>query len=294
MLDDFLSLHPRLVFVNVRKMRLSARVFDIAQSIAQKPIEPPVRDLLTGAPYRRHELVYSAVTEEEMLARGDLPLRLDRLFLETVILHRLLDAKLRQDDSSPSFTRSLTVLGWMIQDRFTRLLLHIQPVQYLPIFSIGRLDGINRDIWETRLVGASAQAKAVQEIAMAGGTDVYCSTLYEDVALGIDLFVELHDNPTGVCISVKTQRGGVTDFSFTPPDPSDEKSFYDWNRIAEGTNAFNFKAYRSWRPVLLKISRLNGQAVDLSMNAGPEDWAHRLRDTLERADNFGWDNIKIP
>ena len=278
-LEVLYILHPRIVFADKWKAPLDKEAFGIARKVVDKDMAPLALDIFfrERTPHRVFELLYALVMEEELAQLDLIQNRLNRMLVEVVILHRLLSAEKNQGQEDALISRRLVVLGWMIQERLTHLMLQTQTSQYDQVFAMGWMPGIDRMEWETRIVGASAEAKAVQELALAGGLDIYESTIHEDVVWGIDLLVEIPGTGEGVCLSVKTQSEPKTRFHPNVRDIPDEKTYAEWEKIARGTLEFNSKARRAFKPMLLKVGRINGQRIDLNMNGEAEGWTEELK-----------------
>ena len=270
-----------MVFTSRHQMRLRPEAFARARSLAAKVIDPPERGWLTDdAPMRRHELLYRMVAEEEV-ALEDCEHTYDRMLAETVVLHRLLMIEQDLEPRTYSIARTVAVLGCMIQERLTILLLNVRADQFQQLFDIGSYWGMNRNDWDARLAGASAEAKAIQELTNIEGVKVYMSSIWEDSNWRIDLFVELENTDIGACVSVKLNVGKRTNFWLTANElPRDDKIQRSWEQIERGTRTFNSKTRRNWIPVLLMIGKKRGKPVDTRHYARTAPWARALHQAL--------------
>lgn len=282
MLDAFLAMHNRLEFADRWKPPLTNVAFDAFRHFACKDIQPPERSLLLrdGSPFRTHEMVYALLVEDELAMEAPLQKRLERMLAEVAILYRVLSAEKDLSDGTQGHNRSMTVLGWMVQERLVHLMLQTSPTQYEQILELGRVEGMDRDAWETRFTGACAEAKAIQELSLAGEMTLYGPTLYEDIAWGIDLLVELPGTRVGACVSVKRAHDTVTRFAMQYEPTWDKKQKEEWQRIEEGTQSFNGKTRRFWLPAIVRIAKENGKPIDLTMNGRAEEWARRIKAAL--------------
>lgn len=257
MLDGFHQHHSQLVFRDHNRVRLSEAAFQAARRAAARSLDPPDRAFLrSNGSYERHRLFYEYHLVEKMDAYSrNLPSKIDRMLVETVILQDFL----RMEEASPfressSVGRSIAVLGWMIQERLGYIILQTGDRSYKELLRLRHAHGINTDAWGSRLVGATAQAKAIMQISRARDLRLYPATLVDDVKMGIDFLVETH-NGSGACVSVKTDVGGDTRFLL------ESETGYEgvWSRIVRGSQAFREYTHRHWRPLLLLMGKPRGE-----------------------------------
>lgn len=279
MLDAFFSTHHQVVFSSHKRIALRTETFAKALTIAEKEILPPDRTILqNGAHYRRHERLYSLVMEEEIPSTTDYEGYLDRLLFEAIVLHKLYAVE-KKEQPSHSNIRSVIVLGWMILDRLSHLLMQVQEEDREAIFSLGNFTGFDKSFWTMSVVGARGEAKALQEMGRLCDIRVFKSTLFEDVYWGIDFFIEVENSTIGACVSVKTRSNEPTMLCMSYP--YDKTYAEEWDRVQNGTTGFNSQFHRSWRPILLRIGRQNGSSIDMNIGTIPR-WATKLRNALKQ------------
>lgn len=266
MLDGFHQHHSQLAFRDRSRLRLSEEAFTKARRAAARSLDPPDREFLRGnGSYERHRLFYEFHLAGEMddYARG-LPSQIDRLLVEIVILQDFL----RMEETSQlrdtfSVARSVAVLGWMIQDRLQYIILQTGSRSFQELIQFRNAYGINTAVWESRLMGAAAEAKAVMQISRDRRLRLYQATLIDDVMRGIDFFVETLDG-SGACISVKTDVGGDTRFLLEPMAGYEQA----WDRIQRGSQDFREYAQRDWRPILVLMGKARGEPIKLDLKPG--------------------------
>lgn len=263
MLDSFYATHTLVVFSNARRISLGDKAFADAMTLAERRINPPSREMLqNGAPFQRHEGLYSFLVEEELYLAGITPVwYLEKILCETVILQKLFDEE-SELERTPSVGRSVAVLGCMIQGRMTRLLTELDTENIEAILGLpDRVSSLNRSRWVSSVIGASAEAKALIELGRITNLRIFNATLGDDMRNGIDLFVEMRSGQ-GACVSVKSRAMQPDYLCLTPPMYEDLK--LDWDRIEEGTRRFNETYRREWHPALLQIGRGRDRTVDLT------------------------------
>lgn len=281
MLDGFHQHHPQVAFLNRRHLRLGEAAFQAARNAAATSLDPPDRSFLKGnGPFGRHRLFYEYHLAGQMDAYvKDLPSKIDRILVEIVLLHGFLHIEEAAEArySSSSVGRSTAVLGWMIQERLQYIILQTGDRSLQELHQLRNALGIIPDVWESRLVGATAQAKALMRISRVRGLRLFPSTLVDDVMLGIDFFIETQDG-NGACISVKTDVGGKTRF-LRSPEPGYEQA---WNRIEIGSQSFREYAHRDWMPILLLMGKAKGEPFTLFQKSGRvSNWAITLVRVLD-------------
>lgn len=283
MLDKFLSTHTVLAFKNRRQIRLNGRTFALAESLAGKQIEPPARDLLTdSAPVRHHVMIYELVAEEEIAMESQDAYPIDRLLAEAVVFHQLIMKESDVEERTRSLDRSVRVLGFLLQDRLTRVFLEVHPDQLPRIRDIGKMWGMDREDWEKRVAGASAEAKAILELTNLPGVVVYKSNIWEDIRWGIDLFLVLEGTEAGMCVSIKTHVGDRTNvYTNEGQTPKGNGTRDHWLRIQEGTEEFNRRAERNWIPALIGIRKERGRTINTRHFAQVTPWAGQLLKFLQ-------------
>jgi len=270
LIDEFHRLHSRLVFADRSQVFLSREAFQVARQASRRSLDPPDLTLLQGnRPPEVHKTVYTLLLEKEMRSYRHLRHASDRMLVEVVILHHFLKVETLNQ-------RSLSVLGWMIQDRLTHILLQTGSRSIRKIRELSSEPGIDRQAWETRLAGAAAEAKAMQELALTR-LHVYPATIFEDTSLKIDFFLALEGSSVGACVSVKTHVNGHTKFMLGSVPGYEEW----WTSIHDGSSKFEGMSRRTWRPILLTVNKPQGEDVDLTMPVHPAHWALDLQAVLE-------------
>lgn len=263
------------MFADGSQVFLGREAFQVARQAARKSLDPPDLTLLQGSrPSEVHKTVYTLLLEKEMRSYRHLRHASDRMLVEVVILHHFLKHTLQNDARTNH--RTLSVLGWMIQDRLTHILLQTGSRSIKKIRELSSEPGIDRHAWETRLAGAAAEAKAMQELALTR-LHVYPATVFEDTSLKIDFFLALEGSSVGACVSVKTHVNGHTKFMLGLVPGYEEW----WTSIHDGSSKFEGMSRRTWRPILLTVNKPQGEDVDLTMPIHPAHWALDLQTVLE-------------
>lgn len=278
--DGFHELHTKLVFRDQPQVCVSETAFRMAQVAAAKDLDAPNRGraLMGNESYDRHRQFYELHLKGGMDAYSDLSHRVDRALVEVVVLHNFLrKEETGEKNNTYPVKRSIAVLGWMIQERLHHILLQTGNNSFLQLMKLRQAYGIVKDNWETRLVGASAESKAMMLLSRVKELRLYPATLFEDVELGIDFFIEMPEG-TGACVSVKTDVGGTTRFLFESAAGYKEA----WTRISVGTERFRCKYTQDWRPILILVGKPRGENINLAQVDAPLGGWRIIRDILTK------------
>lgn len=279
MLDGFLEVHTQIVFKDRTQGCLSEEAFHAARSAAARHLDQPDRSFLReNGSHDRHRLFYEYHLARGMDAYSNLSSQIDRTLVEVVTLHSfLLMEEMNERSNTPSVKRSISALGWMIQERLRYIFLQTGNNSLRQLIEMRMEYGIRKDSWETRIVGASAEAKAMMQLSCLNGLRLYPATLFEDVVLGIDFFVQTLEG-AGACISVKTDVGGKTRFLLESETDYEEA----WTRIAQGTTRFREYTQRCWRPVLVLMGKPKGGNINLAQEGHITGWHKTLKRILTK------------
>lgn len=278
MIDSFRSQHGTLVFADDSRIRIQPETFAVIRSLAAKPLVQPDLELLeSDSSIRCIQLVYELATEMQYDDEADGSGSLQRRLLEAVLLHRFLH-ELPENalDTNGRRGRVVAVLGAMIQERLTFVLLNTDPDQFEDLLSIRTFWGIDRATWERALMGSASAAKAILELSNIPNIRIYPATILEDVVWGIDLFLEFPDG-SGACVSVKTLVGERTNFwTRSPPPQAFRQEQDDWKRVERGADHFNQRTSRRWGPVLIYVGKDNGKSLVLKRFLYTPQWVQAL------------------
>lgn len=276
MFDWFEASHP-IIRVDLKRIRLQPQIYQHALQLCQDP-DPPrlsvqLASLSPGVEYlERYILAHLAIylVKQNLF---DVP-RLERMVLETVILHRLASiTHAWSPEEKAKAGRVTAVIGCLVQARLTELLLSIDPDDRVALFALGEKEGFNRELWRIMHFGARAVARTMISFSQVDGITMRLPTLEEDIDRGVDLFVEVtpsvhnpSDNPFYLAVSVKSVDLRIsiaaecaTDTIHAVVDPIDRDQL---QKIINGSSALHGRYIKKFYPVRVQVGHESTTAAE--------------------------------
>ena len=273
MIDDFVRLHPQISLTDERTTVTDVTFQNVTRISMDQSLVPPAFDVFVGSTQgEEHHRLFIDLHVEGILKRLRLNkhLRMDRLLLEIVVLHRISDMLLPIKDLYLLIRRAFGVMGCMIQDKLIELLLGIQPSQYPKIYQISRLGTIDQTYWDIHFIGAAAVARLMEVMSNVGRAIIRLPLLEEDMERGTDLFVEVPSaNGSGIevtlALSVKsTTRQPFTTFTNLQDDPTAQQ-LQTHHRLMNSLRILRERYGRPLIPVAVDTGRAANKLYEVSV-----------------------------
>jgi|GEM_PF-2473616 len=265
MIDVFEYTHPRLILTDCR-IFIRDEAFRNAYNVCRAYIPPLPLELFRQTPHIRNQQLAVEIHLEYLLnGLVDNVRILERRLLEVILLHRLKWFYEREDQRKNEFQRAVIVMGGMMQQRLTLLLLEMSPQQAARLYGLGKFPNVIEYGWKVELLGAAAAARAIQTFYEIDPLIVRLPTLFEDIDCGIDLFVDV--SPT-LLLAVSVKSNGdrssmLAEVQWTPPQMSDQSMDAIQRRaIIQGVQRLNFHLNRQVLPVRVVVGRRNRSTLE--------------------------------
>ena len=271
MLDVFRLTHNEIID-DGRLKPLSDTALQHAKHLAQLTFDPatlPGRELVEGSRFFDDYAKFYVLTCNTHLRQLGRLFPIDKIFLETVLLHKLQLAHPHDKEQPFDYNFHFITLGCMAQRKLGNLILQLKPKGRFDAFDFGQTPGIDRHIWETAFIGASSCVRVMKAAGSIPELHIRSSMLTEDITYGIDLFLET-DNGTRFCVSVKSGNREAsmsaqrikTGLEFEP-----EFSTLDQIKISNGTTRMKAHlAKKDWFiPYFVRVGKQPGRQFDLEL-----------------------------
>ncbi len=267
MLDEFVHSHPQVVLLNQRIAILNESLRDAFRICHRRDVPPLVRNVYEHISVTGTQNLAITLELESYLASKqwlNIP-RVDRLLLETVALHQCQIDRKMQQKLDPKAGKAIAIMGSMIQERLTALLLNIQSSQRSLIFKLGTLPAMTQPDWEVSFLGAAAAVRAIKGFHGIDGVIIRLPTIEEDVDHGIDLFVETTTGLTSerqhhlnLAVSVKSVKRPLQMYGerlLCGTTPNANGAVAQQMRIIRGACAMRIRYSRRFLPVRILVGR---------------------------------------
>lgn len=295
MIDGFVLLH-RQVVLQADRARVSEDTFHEIKRICRERVLPPVPlDIFRLTPSARVQAMDVTLHLERCLISLELEAApwVDRLLLEIILLHLFKETHAKVQDAVPEAGRAVALIGSMIQERLTELLLALESAQRKRVFGLGKLWAISQTAWENEFLGASAAVRTIRAFHAIEQVTVRLPTIEEDLDQGIDLFVQVTPlpasglrNPFHLAVSVKSvnrperMKGehlldGVT--------VNANGSMDQQQRIIRGANNAGVRYNRRFIPVRILVGRPEDVNYELFLDDSEIVALERLIGQIEKA-----------
>ncbi len=296
MLDGFVSGHSHVMILG-EYARLQDSTFEEIKTLCRNASRLPPLSLevfQTFLAARTQELhanlhIERCLIDAGLVARS----RADRLLIEIVLLHLLKEQHAKSQTRVPEAGRAVALLGSMIQERLTELLLGLDPWQRTRVFGLGKLWALSKTAWENEFRGATAAVRTIRAFHAIDNVTLRLPTIEEDLDQGIDLFVEVLPLPvTGLqvplhlAVSVKSvnRPERMNAEHLMNGTTSDANGSLDQQqRIIRGAHAATARYDRRFIPVRVMVGR--PEDVNYELRVEDEEIAvlERLIGQIEKA-----------
>src|SRR3989338_3187265 len=256
MIDGFEYAHPRLILSGSRCF-LRDETIRRAYNLCRAWIAPLPLELFRSSPHTRSQMLAVEFHLEYLLTGLLDDVRpAERRLLEVVLLHRLKWLFEREGKRDDHLQRAIVVMGGMMQERLTLLMLEMSPQQGPRLYGMGKFPNIIEYAWKVELLGAAAAARAIQTLYEIDPLIVRLPTLYEDIDFGIDLFVDVSPK---ILLAVSVKSNGDTasmqaeELWITPPMSDQSMDAIKQRAIVQGVRRLNFYAFLHVQPLRMVV-----------------------------------------
>ena len=233
--------------------------FDEAYERAQVRVEVPGLEIFDDTRVTRIQAAHFQMAVDRRLMRYRGPM-LDRLFLECIEIHRILNTVGNRYEREPPGSkrhagRAKGILGTMLQQRLTLVMLMMRQGLYDRFYRFGLVRGVSEDRWQKNVAGAAAAARVARAMLRIRGMDVYFASTTEDLDMGIDL-IGIRQQGPAVAVGVKTNG---TDQLYTLRGTADEQLARDEERFWAGTTQMSTFYDREFKALVARVQHLRNQ-----------------------------------